>query len=260
MKPKALTIAGSDSGGGAGLQADLKTFTAFGVHGSSVVTAITAQNTLGVASIAPTSPEIVFDQYVAVMADIGAHAGKIGMLARADVIEALARGLDRWPLPKLVVDPVLASTSGERLLDDTGIDALRRLILPRACLLTPNSMEAEVLTGRKIRSDADLESAARDLLATGPKAILITGGESPASTDATDLYYDGTAFKRFSVPRIDAKNTHGTGCVLSAAITASLALGRDLPDSIRIAKDFVTRAIKSGYALGAGLGPVDPAN
>lgn len=267
--PRAITIAGSDSGGGAGIQADLKTFMAFGVYCSSVVTALTAQNTREVLGIWRPDPEAVYQQIEAVMSDIGADAGKTGMLVDAKIIEAVARGLERWPIEKLVVDPVMISKSGAHLLAGGGVDAmdgmdrvdsvdrLRKRILPKAYLLTPNIPEAEALTGDKIDDESSMKRAAEKLVSMGARSVLIKGGHSTDPDRSDDLFFDGSSFKLFKGRRIESRNTHGTGCTLSAAIAANLALGKDLVSAIAAAKNYLAEAIATAPAIGSGAGPVN---
>lgn len=255
--PRALTIAGSDSGGGAGIQADLKTFMAFGVYGASVITALTAQNTREVTGVFRPDPDFVFEQFMAVMTDIGADAAKTGMLFDSEIIEAVAHGLDAWPIDKLVVDPVMISKSGAALLAPQAIDRFRELILPRAAVITPNIPEAEVLSGIKIEIESHLRAAAEKIVALGARAVLLKGGHSADHYRSDDLFYNGRDWIVFQGPRIDSKNTHGTGCTLSAAITALLARGEPLDVSIREAKAYVTRAIETAPQIGSGAGPLN---
>jgi hydroxymethylpyrimidine/phosphomethylpyrimidine kinase len=250
--PKALTIAGSDSGGGAGIQADLKTFTAFRVFGMSVITAVTAQNSLGVQGVENVSPEFVARQLRSVLSDFGADAAKCGMLSTAPIIEAVAATLAEHPVPKLVVDPVMVAKSGDPLLRVDARDALIKLILPLALLVTPNLPEAEVLAGMQVSSRADMEEAARRIADLGPRYVLVKGGHLKG--DALDVLWNGREITRFSAPRIESGNTHGTGCTYSAAITAGLARGHALGDSIRDGKAYVTRAIRDGFPAGHGVG------
>jgi hydroxymethylpyrimidine/phosphomethylpyrimidine kinase len=255
--PKALTIAGSDSGGGAGIQADLKTFLALGVHGSCVVTALTAQNSTGVLGVEAVSPAFIALQYEAVMIDIGADAAKTGMLADRATIEAVTRALDARPIERLVVDPVTIATSGARLLADDAVEALTRLILPRAALLTPNLDEARVLTGLPIADANGIRAAAEALLKLGPRAVLVKGGHFEAAPDrADDFYLDGSRAEWLRAERIPTIDTHGSGCTLSAAAAAFLARGCDALDAARRAKDFTRRCIERAYRPGAGPGPL----
>ena len=250
--PKALTIAGSDSGGGAGIQADLKTFSAFRVFGMSVITAVTAQNSLGVQGVENLPPAFVAQQLRSVLEDFGADAAKCGMLSTAPIIEAVAAGLTERRIEKLVVDPVMVAKSGDRLLEPDARAALADWILPLALLVTPNLPEAEVLAGMRVAEPEDMEEAARRIHTMGPRYVLVKGGHLKG--DATDLLWNGRDFTRFSTPRIDSQNTHGTGCTFSAAIVAGLARGQALGDAIRSAKAYVTRAIREGFQAGRGVG------
>jgi len=250
--PKALTIAGSDSGGGAGIQADLKTFSAFRVFGMSVITAVTAQNSLGVQGVENLPPAFVARQLRSVLEDFGADAAKCGMLSTAPIIEAVAAGLTERRIEKLVVDPVMVAKSGDRLLEPDARAALADRILPLALLVTPNLPEAEVLAGMRVAEPEDMEEAARRIHLMGPRYVLVKGGHLKG--DATDLLWNGREFTRFSTPRIDSQNTHGTGCTFSAAIVAGLARGQALGDAIRSAKAYVTRAIREGFQAGRGVG------
>jgi hydroxymethylpyrimidine/phosphomethylpyrimidine kinase len=250
--PKALTIAGSDSGGGAGIQADLKTFSAFRVFGMSVITAVTAQNSLGVQGVENLPPAFVAQQLRSVLEDFGADAAKCGMLSTAPIIEAVAAGLTERRIEKLVVDPVMVAKSGDRLLEPEARAALADRILPLALLVTPNLPEAEVLAGMRVAEPEDMEEAARRIHTMGPRYVLVKGGHLKG--DATDLLWNGRDFTRFSTPRMDSQNTHGTGCTFSAAIVAGLARGQALGDAIRSAKAYVTRAIREGFQAGRGVG------
>jgi hydroxymethylpyrimidine/phosphomethylpyrimidine kinase len=250
--PKALTIAGSDSGGGAGIQADLKTFSAFRVFGMSVITAVTAQNSLGVQGVENLPPAFVAQQLRSVLEDFGADAAKCGMLSTAPIIEAVATELTSHRIEKLVVDPVMVAKSGDQLLQPEARAALADRILPLALLVTPNLPEAEVLAGIRVAEPEDMEEAARRIHLMGPRYVLVKGGHLKG--DATDLLWNGRDFTRFSTPRIDSQNTHGTGCTFSAAITAGLARGQALGDAIRSAKAYVTRAIREGFQAGRGVG------
>ena len=250
--PKALTIAGSDSGGGAGIQADLKTFSAFRVFGMSVITAVTAQNSLGVQGVENLPPAFVAQHLRSVLEDFGADAAKCGMLSTAPIIEAVATELTSHRIEKLVVDPVMVAKSGDQLLQPEARAALADRILPLALLVTPNLPEAEVLAGIRVAEPEDMEEAARRIHLMGPRYVLVKGGHLKG--DATDLLWNGRDFTRFSTPRIDSQNTHGTGCTFSAAIAAGLARGQALGDAIRSAKAYVTRAIREGFQAGRGVG------
>lgn len=256
MKPirKALTIAGSDSGAGAGIQADLKTFAALGVYGTSAITAITAQNTLGVTQIFALTPKLVAAQIDAVIDDIGAHALKTGMLANAPIIEIIARKIDEHRLKNLVVDPVMVATSGDLLIEKDAVTALRSRLIPLAAVATPNIPEAEQLTGRELRTSRDIEEAARRIVAMGAKTVVIKGGHRRGP--AVDLFFDGKRLRALSAARIRTKNTHGTGCTFSAAIAAYLAKGEAVGSAIALAKKYITEAILKGFAVGGGHSPV----
>jgi hydroxymethylpyrimidine/phosphomethylpyrimidine kinase len=250
--PRALTIAGSDSGGGAGIQADLKTFSAFRVFGMSAITAVTAQNSLGVHGVHALPPDFVARQIDAVLGDFGADAVKLGMLASAPIIRAVADRLRHHRVERLVVDPVMAAKSGDPLLEPDGRDALLAEILPLALVVTPNLHEASVLAAMPVETPAEMEEAARRIHARGARAVLVKGGH--LKTDATDVLWDGRAVTRFDAPRLDSTNTHGTGCTFAAAIAAGLARDRSLPEAIRAAKAYVRRAIEEGFQPGHGVG------
>lgn len=252
----ALTIAGSDSGGGAGIQADLKTFAAHGVYGTSAITAITAQNTLGITAFEALSADLVTAQIEAVVSDIGAHAAKTGMLANAAIVEAVAAAVADLDIPWLVVDPVMIAKSGDRLLDDEALGAMKSELLRRAFLVTPNVPEAETLSGLMIDSDDGRRDAARRIVALGASAVIIKGGHFP-SPDIVDLLYDGHRFVEFRTERVAGRNTHGTGCTFAAALTAQLALGRTLDEAVPLAQQYVAGAIRAAPALGRGHGPLD---
>ena len=263
MLPVALTIAGSDSSGGAGIQADLKTFAAFGVYGTSVVTALTAQNTRGVVAVAPVEPAFVAQQIAAVRDDIDVAAAKTGMVARPSVIEAIADALCSRPIPYLVVDPVMVASSGADLLEPGGVECLLRRLLPLASLVTPNLREAEVLTRLPVATPDEMREAARALVDLGARAALVKGGHLTAggvgrlADEALDVFCDGRNVMEFSVARVSIQNTHGSGCTLSAAVVASLALGRSLEAAIGAAKRYVTRAIEAALPLGHGASPLN---
>lgn len=251
---KALTIAGSDSGAGAGIQADLKTFAAHGVYGTSAVTAITAQNTIGVSAICALSPKLVAAQIDAVIEDIGADAVKTGMLANAAIIEIVARKIRQHCLKNLVVDPVMVATSGDLLIKKNAVAALCARLLPLATVVTPNLPEAEELTGMKLRATVDIEEAARRIVSLGARSVVIKGGHRKGP--AVDLFYDGKKFRALYAPRIRTINTHGTGCTFSAAIAANLAQGKELENAVTLAKRFITRSIRRAFPVGGGHGPV----
>ena len=251
-----LTIAGSDSSGGAGIQADLKTFAAFGVYGASAITAITAQSTIGITAVLPLAADLVTAQIEAVAGDIEIHATKIGMLATLAIVETVAAAIEELELPLVVVDPVMVSKSGARLLDDDGVKMLCAELLPRASVVTPNLPEAEVLSGMKIASAGDAHEAARRIHGIGGASVVITGGHGEGST-IVDLLFDGRTFSEFSTPRIDSRNTHGTGCTYASAIAACLALGMPPSEAARRAQQYVAGAILHGLAIGHGYGPLD---
>jgi hydroxymethylpyrimidine/phosphomethylpyrimidine kinase len=253
--PKALTIAGSDSGAGAGIQADLKTFSALGVYGTSALTAVTAQNTLGVTKVAALAPSMVAAQIDAVIADIGAQALKTGMLANAPIIEVVARKIEEYGLGNVVVDPVMVATSGDLLLRKNAVAALRSRLIPLATIATPNIPEAEALTGLSLRGADDFAEAARRIIAMGAQNVVIKGGHRQGP--AVDLYYDGRRFRALHAPRIRTKNTHGTGCTFSAAIAAYLARGEKIEAAVVLAKKYITGAIAKAFPLGSGHGPVN---
>jgi hydroxymethylpyrimidine/phosphomethylpyrimidine kinase len=253
--PTALTIAGSDSGGGAGAQADLKTFLACRVHGMSAITAVTVQNSLGVSGIYELPPHAVAEQIESVMTDIGVDAAKTGMLASAAIMAAVAETVRRLGIAPLVVDPVCASQHGDPLLQPDALDALRAVVIPMATLITPNLPEVRLLTGLDVRDRAGMDEAARMLYDLGPQWVLVKGGHL-AGADAVDVLYDGASFREFSSPRAGTDHTHGSGDTLAAAITSGLARGLDVPAAVRFGKWFVTGAVRDSYPLGAGLGPV----
>jgi hydroxymethylpyrimidine/phosphomethylpyrimidine kinase len=254
--PVALTIAGSDSGGGAGIQADLKTFAAMGVHGTSAITAITAQNTVTVTEIFELPAPIVVAQIEAVVSDLRVAAAKTGMLASSEIIQAVAAAIQTHGLRNLVVDPVMVAKGGAKLLHDEAIDALRSRLLPLAAVVTPNLPEAEVILGRAIRTIPERRQAARDLVALGPRAAVVKGGH--AGDDVTDVYWDGSEMVELPGIRVATANTHGSGCVFSAAIAAGLAKGLDPLTAVRHAKEFISGAIEHSLEIGHGHGPVNP--
>lgn len=256
MTKIAMTIAGSDSGGGAGIQADLKTFAALGVFGTSAITAITAQNTLGVDAIEVLSPEIVAAQIRSVTSDMPVAAAKTGMLASAAIIEAVTRTVKEVGIGKLVVDTVMVSKSGHRLLAPEAEAAMRDLLLPAAWLITPNLPEAEVLAGMKIVDLPGMRAAAEKLHRMGAASVLLKGGHLEGS-ESPDLLYDGQNFVQFTSARVNTTSTHGTGCTLSAAITAYLALGFDLRLACESAKKYLTGALQNAEPVGHGHGPVN---
>ena len=256
--PIALTIAGSDSSGGAGIQADLKTFAACGVYGAPAITALTAQNTTGVTGIHDVPADFITAQIDAVFSDLDVKAVKIAMVARREAIEAIVAGLGRWAPKHVIVDPVMVATSGDRLLSPDAIDALRTKLFPRASLITPNLPEAAALLNESIaESGQDIEQQGRRLLAMGCPAVLIKGGHGHGP-ESTDYLIDASAVIRLAAPRIATGNTHGTGCSLSSAIAAGLAKGRDLETAVRDAKAYVSAAIAAADRLdvGHGHGPI----
>lgn len=258
MVPIAVTIAGSDSSGGAGIQADLKTFSALGVYGASVITALTAQNTQGVTAIHDVPPDIIAAQIDAVFSDLRVGAVKIGMLSVPAAIAAVAAGLDRHPQTHVVLDPVMVATSGARLLAPDAVAALQRELFPRAGIITPNLLEAAALLGEPVAADEDaMHRQAESLLAAGARAVLIKGGHGHTDV-SVDLLAEPGGITRLAAPRVPTRNTHGTGCTLSSAIAAGLAKGQTLATAVGHAKDYVTRAIAAADRLevGSGHGPV----
>jgi hydroxymethylpyrimidine/phosphomethylpyrimidine kinase len=272
----ALTIAGSDSSGGAGIQADLKTFAAFGLYGASAITAVTAQNTLGIEATLALPADLVIAQIEAVAGDLTIDVTKVGMLATAAIVEAVAAAIAELDLPLVVVDPVLVSSSGERLLDEDGVRALCAELLPRARVITPNIPEAEALSGRRIASMDDAYETARRLQDMGAAAVIITGGhafgtshDAPRAShlaeatrtshlsEVVDLVFDGKEFFELRVPRVDSRHTHGTGCTYASAVAAGLALGLALPDAAARAQQYVAGAIAHAPGIGRGRGPLD---
>jgi hydroxymethylpyrimidine/phosphomethylpyrimidine kinase len=256
--PVALTIAGSDSSGGAGIQADLKTFAALGVYGASVITALTAQNTQGVSGIHPVPAEFVSAQIDAVFADLAVGAVKIGMVAQLEVIDAIVAGLDRWKPDHVVLDPVMVATSGDRLLVTEAVEALRTKLIPRASLITPNLPEAAALLDEPVAAnEADVERQGRQLLSMGCRAVLIKGGHGQGQ-ESIDYLIDANGAIALAAPRIATKNTHGTGCSLSSAIAAGLAKGEEMEAAVRNAKAWISTAIASAdrFSVGHGHGPI----
>src|SRR5262252_632484 len=272
-----LTIAGSDPSAGAGIQADLKTFAAFGLYGACAITAVTVQSTKGVESIAPLSADLVTAQIEAVAGDFAIAATKIGMLATAAIVEAVAATIEELDLPLVVVDPVLVSTSGERLLEDDGVEALRNLLLPLSRVVTPNVPEAEAISGIRITSPDTLRAAARRIHDMGARAVIITGGHEPTNPEPKNpeprtrtpnpeprtpnpvvvhLLFDGRGFHESRVARVASRHTHGTGCTFASAVAACLAVGRDLPDAATRAQEYGAGAIAHAPGLGHGRGPL----
>ncbi|MBT2640828.1 bifunctional hydroxymethylpyrimidine kinase/phosphomethylpyrimidine kinase [Bacillus sp. ISL-41] len=257
MMKKALTIAGSDSGGGAGIQADLKTFQELGVYGMSALTAVTAQNTLGVQGVYPLTAEAVARQIQSVGDDIGSNAVKTGMLFNAEIIEAVAGKIREFGWERVVIDPVMIAKGGASLLQQQAVSALKKHLLPHCLIITPNIPEAEVLTGMSIKTIADKKEAAVRIHELGANNIVIKGGHDEATAQSVDVLFDGTDFTYFSTPRIETKNTHGTGCTFSAAITAQLAKGSSVHDAVSVAKEFIQAAIATPLHIGSGHGPTN---
>jgi hydroxymethylpyrimidine/phosphomethylpyrimidine kinase len=251
-----LTIAGSDSGGGAGIQADLKTFTALRVFGMAAITSVTAQNTVGVTGVHDLPPEFVAEQIDDVARDIGVDAAKTGMLSSAAIVEAVADSVARNSITRLVVDPVMVAKSGDPLLQESARQAMRKRILPLAWLVTPNVPEAEVLAGVRITGPQQVEQAARNIHRLGARYVLLKGGHMEGE-NAVDYLYDGQTIQTFSAPRIATRNTHGTGCTYSAAIAAYLARGCAIGEAVQRAKAYLTGAIQHSFPLGAGHGPLN---
>ncbi len=252
--PRVLAIAGSDSGGGAGIQADLKTMLALGVHGMTVISAVTAQNSLGVQGYWELPPEAVLAQLDSVLGDIGAQAIKTGMLASAPIVRAVSDRLAGLDAP-LVIDPVAVSKHGDSLLSEGALEAITSNLLPLATVITPNLLEAQLLTGITITDEQDMLAAARQLASRGPRWVLVKGGHLPGNP--VDLLFGGGQVLRYPGQRIDSQHTHGTGCTLASAIASYLALGASVPGAVEAAKEYVTGAIDGGFPLGAGIGPVD---
>ncbi|WP_134495332.1 bifunctional hydroxymethylpyrimidine kinase/phosphomethylpyrimidine kinase [Microvirga pakistanensis] len=258
MTAIAITIAGSDSGGGAGIQADLKTFSALGVYGASIITALTAQNTMGVQGIHDVPSAFVAQQIDSVFSDLEVRAVKIGMLSQPAIIEAVAEGLQRYSQTQVVLDPVMVAASGDRLLASEAVDALRQVLLPRALLVTPNLPEAAALLDEpQAEDERAMCRQAERILALGPRAVLLKGGHG-TGRESTDILMDAQGVRSFSAPRIQTRNTHGTGCTLSSAVAAGLAKGLPLADAVAAGKDFISAAIGASTQLhiGRGHGPV----
>jgi len=253
---KALTIAGSDSGAGAGIQADLKTFAAHGVYGTCAVTAVTAQNTLGVVCWQALDADLVTAQIEAVVSDIGADAVKVGMLANAAIAEAVAAAIRALDLPQVVVDPVMVAKGGDRLISDEGVATIRSELLPLAHVVTPNIPEAEALTGLSIQSPADMRDAAARILRLGPRVVLVKGGHA-GGPESVDVCVTAATSFEIRAPRIDTPHTHGTGCTLSSAIAANLALGLPDREAIELAREYLDGALRHAPGLGRGHGPLN---
>ena len=252
--PVVMTIAGSDSGGGAGIQADLKTFSALGVYGASTLTAITAQNTVGVTAVHEIPTGVIAAQIDAVITDIGADAVKTGMLSSPEIVATVADAVRRHNVANLVVDPVMVAKSGDRLLRAEAIATICERLIPLAAVVTPNIPEAEDLTGLTIATDADAHHAAQAIIAMGAKSVVVKGGHRDGPP--TDILYDGQQFLEFTAQRIPSTNTHGTGCTFASAVAAGLAHGLDTPAAVQQAKDYVTAAIRAAYPIGHGHGPL----
>ena len=259
----ALTIAGSDPGGGAGIQADLKTFAAFGLYGVSAITAVTVQSTMGVQAVSPLPADLVTAQIEALAGDVTIGATKIGMLATSAIVEAVAAAVKELDLPLVVIDPVLVATSGQLLLEADGVQAMRLELLPLARAITPNILEAETLTGRRITSPDDVRESARRIHDMGPAAVIITGGHGPwtgghgPGTEVVDLLFDDGHFHELRTPRVDSPHTHGTGCTFAAAVAAGLALGRPVHEAAARAQQYVAGAITHAPGIGHGRGPLN---
>jgi hydroxymethylpyrimidine/phosphomethylpyrimidine kinase len=254
--PTALTIAGSDSGGGAGIQADLKTFSALGVYGASVITAVTAQDTQRVYGIVEMEPAFVAQQIDAVLGDIGADAVKLGMLSSVPIIEAVAERLRHWDVTTLVVDPVMVAKGGDKLLRDDAVNALKTKLFPLALVVTPNLPEAEVLVGHEIKTWDDTRDAAKEIYSWGVANVVIKGGHRESDAMATDLLFDGQDYREFTAPRVNTQSTHGTGCTFASAIAATLAKRDTVQNAVATAKAYVTKALQESFPLGHGHGPV----
>jgi hydroxymethylpyrimidine/phosphomethylpyrimidine kinase len=255
--PVALTIAGSDSGGGAGIQTDLRTFAFHCVHGTSAITCVTAQNTLGVKRVDAMSPEAVVAQIQAVVEDIGVQAAKTGMLLNQEIILAVAEQVEAWEIDNLVVDPVMVSRTGAQLIDDKAVQTLCHHLIPRAAVVTPNRYEAQILSGLQIHSLEDMQAAAEIIhRKLGAKAVLVKGGGMQGSGRGVDIWFDGEKLEILTTQVVETKNTHGTGCTLSAAIAANLAQGKNLLTAVQQAKEYVTTALTYSLNIGKGQGPV----
>lgn len=255
MTCRILTIAGSDSGGGAGIQADLKTITVLGGFGMSVITALTAQNTLGVAGVHDVPVEFVALQFDAVASDIGVDAAKTGMLASADIIRLVSSRIKQFAIDKLVVDPVMIAKGGAPLIRREAVDVMKESLIPLAFIVTPNIPEAEVITGMRINSVEDMKAAARDINRLGARNVVVKGGH--LSGDAVDVLYDGKGFIEFRTGRIETKNTHGTGCTFSAALATFLGRGMPVAECVKEAKLYITGAIEHALEIGGGHGPTN---
>lgn len=255
--PVVLTIAGSDSGSGAGIQADLKTFAAHGVHGTSAITAVTAQNTLGVTAVQEVDLDVIAEQIDAVVEDMHPVAVKTGMLSSPEIVRLVAAKANEYGWQTLVVDPVMVASSGARLLRDEAVETYRTELLPLAAVTTPNLLEATELTGIEIASSGDVREAAKAISVLGVKYVVVKGGHMEVAGESRDLLYDGSDFVEFGLPWIDTTSTHGTGCTFASAITAQLALGGDIESAFRSAKKFVWEAMNAAYPVGQGHGPLN---
>jgi hydroxymethylpyrimidine/phosphomethylpyrimidine kinase len=254
--PVALTIAGSDSGGGAGIQADLRTFAFHQIHGTSALTCITAQNTLGVTRVDALPPEAVTAQVEAVVTDIGVQATKTGMLLNQAIIAAVAQQVSQFHLQNLVVDPVMVSRTGAQLIDDDAIATLKAALIPQATVTTPNRYEAQILSGLEINSLETMQESAQRIYALGAKAVLVKGGGMPGELRGVDVWFDGQTMQTLTTQTVQTSNTHGTGCTLAAAIAAQLALGQEPLSAVKLAKQYVTTALEYSLSIGKGQGPV----
>ncbi|MEE8349708.1 MAG: bifunctional hydroxymethylpyrimidine kinase/phosphomethylpyrimidine kinase [Acidobacteriota bacterium] len=254
--PRALTIAGSDCGGCAGIQADLKTFAALGVHGMSVVTAVTAQDTRRVYLSSDIPLDNIHRQMDAVLEDIGVDAVKTGMLPSVEIIRLVAKKVKQFNIKSLVVDPIMVSTGGDRLVPDDALEVMKTELFPLATVITPNLQEAEFLIHRKINGQQDLQEAVQEIFGLGSQSVIVKGGHLDDPEQSTDYFYDGETLESLMSPRLDSRNTHGSGCTFASAITAYLARGLDLGDSTRRAKEYVTEAIRHSLSLGHGHGPL----
>lgn len=254
---KAMTIAGSDSGGGAGIQADLKTFTAFGVYGTSALTALTAQNTIGVQEIFEVPPHFVREQIRSVMTDIGTNAAKTGMLANESIVDIVSETIREYQIPKVVVDPVMIAKGGDPLLAESARQQIKRSLIPLAKVVTPNVFEAETILNLQINSLDDMKKAARELKETGCEWVVIKGGHLQNDAEAIDVVYNGKDFHILRSERLNTKNTHGTGCTFSSAIAAGLAKGYETLKAIETAKAYISAAIRENVHIGSGHGPTN---
>jgi hydroxymethylpyrimidine/phosphomethylpyrimidine kinase len=255
--PRVLSVAGSDPSGGAGIQADLKTFTVLKTYGMAAITALTAQNTLGVHGVHAVPAEFVRLQLDAVLSDIGVDAVKTGMLANPEIVEAVADQFGAHCVPNLVVDPVMVSKHGHPLLAPEAVETVKRQLLPLAAVVTPNAHEAALLAGCKVETLADMRAAAKAILAFGCRSVMVKGGHAANEAECVDYWTDGAEELVLPAPRLPAVHTHGTGCTLSAALAAHLAMGKTIPGSVRAAKEFITAAIAASFPLGGGIGPVN---